>query len=174
MLLVVDIFARGRGARKSQHRFGWRRSDQEFVFPAINGGRIMVRKMVIVLAAAAAVIAGSTFDASAARMGGGAGHGGFGRMGGFGHAAHGGFGRMSGFGRAAIAHPGHFGRFAVFHPRAFHANRFAFGHRFAFRHHRFSHRRFAVFAAFPYANYDSCYERVWTRLGWRWTYVCDY
>ena len=70
----------------------------------------MVRKMVIVLAAAAAVIAGSTFDASAARMGGGAGHGGFGRMGGFGHAAHGGFGRMSGFGRAAIAHPGHFGR----------------------------------------------------------------
>jgi len=30
----------------------------------------MVRKMVIVLAAAAAVISGSTFDASAARMGG--------------------------------------------------------------------------------------------------------
>ena len=67
------------------------------------------------------------------------------------------FARMSpGFSRAAVGRP--FARVGVAH------------HRFAFRHHRF-HNRFFVFAGgYPY--YNSCYERIWTRWGWRLTYVC--
>jgi|SRR5882724_6311094 len=111
----------------------------------------MVRKFVIALAATAAIIAGSALDASA-RMGGHSGGGGMGR-GGMGHGGMGpgGFARMGpGFGRAAVGHP-----------------------RFAFRNHRFHnrfHNRFFAFAGgYPY---DSCYERIWTRWGWRLTYVC--
>jgi hypothetical protein len=79
----------------------------------------------------------------------------------------GGFARMSpGFSRAAVGHPGSFARVGVAHPR------------FAFRHHRIHNRFFAFAGAFPYAyynSYDSCYERIWTRWGWRLTYVCgDY
>jgi hypothetical protein len=76
----------------------------------------------------------------------------------------GGFARMSpGFSRAAVGHPSSFARVGVAHPK------------FAFRHHRI-HNRFFVFAgAYPYSYYDSCYERIWTRWGWRLTYVCgDY
>jgi hypothetical protein len=77
-----------------------------------------------------------------------------------------GFARMSpGFSRAAVGHPGSFGRVGVAHPK------------FAFRHHRFNNRFFAFAGAFPYAYYDDycCYERIWTRWGWRLTYVCgDY
>jgi hypothetical protein len=129
----------------------------------------MVRKSMIVLAATAAIIAGSALDASA-RMGGGLGHGGgmghggMGGMGrGMGHVGMGpsGFARMSpGLSRAAVGHPSSFARVGVAHPR------------FAFRHHRI-HNRFFVFAgAYPYSYYNSCYERIWTRWGWRWTYVC--
>jgi hypothetical protein len=50
--------------------------------------------------------------------------------------------------------------------------------RFGFRDHRFHHRfhRFAFFGApFAYAAYDSCWRRVWTPYGVRWTNVCgDY
>ena len=126
----------------------------------------MVRKIVIALAAAGAVIAGSALDASA-RMGGG--HGGMGGMsrGSIGHVGMGsaGFARMGGpgIGRAAIG-PGSFGRFGVAHPRIAHS-------RFFFRHHRF-HNRFFFAAAFPYGY--SCYERVWTRWGWRLINVCGY
>jgi hypothetical protein len=40
--------------------------------------------------------------------------------------------------------------------------------------HARHHKRFFVFAsaAYPYGYYDSCYERIWTRWGWRLTYVC--
>jgi len=127
----------------------------------------MMRKIVIALTAAGAVIAATAFDASA-RMGG---HGGMGGM------SHGGMGmsrgsigmsrgigpigmsRMGpGINRVAIGRAP-FARAAVAHPR------------FAFRHHRF-HNRFFFAAAFPYGYYDSCYERIWTRWGWRLTYVC--
>ena len=117
----------------------------------------MVRKIVIALAAAGAVIAGSAFDASA-RMGGMGGHGGMG----MGRASIGsaGFARMGGpgIGRVGIGRAP-FARVAVAHPR------------FAFRHHRF-HNRFFFAAAFPIGYYDSCYERIWTRWGWRLINVC--
>jgi hypothetical protein len=125
---------------------------------------MMVRKLAISLAAVAVMLAGSTLTA-AARFGGGMGHvGGFGHMGGPGH--------MGGFSRGAFgpgfAHPGSFGRFGAVQRFPFRANRFAF------RHHRFFGPRFAFFGAtFPYA-YDSCYTRVWTPVGWRWTYACYY
>ena len=49
------------------------------------------------------------------------------------------------------------------------------GHHFAFRHHRFFRNRFAVLGVgLPYAYDDGCYTRVWTALGWRWTYICGY
>ena len=126
----------------------------------------MVRKIVIALAATAAIIAGSALDASA-RMGG-MGHGGGMGRGGMGHVGMGragmgpsGFARMSpGFSRAAVGHPSSFARVGVAHPR------------FAFRHHRFHNRFFAFAGAYPYSSYDSCYERIWTRWGWRLTYVC--
>jgi hypothetical protein len=60
--------------------------------------------------------------------------------------------------------PGHPG-FAITH------GRFAHGPHFAFRHDRFF-RRGAVVGAGPYAYYDNCYTRVWTRWGWRWIYAC--
>jgi hypothetical protein len=131
----------------------------------------MVRKIVIALAATAAIIAGSALDASA-RMGG-MGHGGGMGRGGMGHVGMGhvgmgragmgpsGFARVSpGFSRAAVGHPSSFARVGVAHPR------------FAFRHHRFHNRFFAFAGAYPYSYYDSCYERIWTRWGWRLTYVC--
>jgi hypothetical protein len=35
------------------------------------------------------------------------------------------------------------------------------------------HKRFLfASAAYPYGYYDSCYDRIWTKYGWRWTYVC--
>ena len=48
--------------------------------------------------------------------------------------------------------------------------------RFAFRDHRFSHRRFHGFAFLgAYAAYDSCWRRVWTPYGLQWVDVCgDY
>jgi hypothetical protein len=122
----------------------------------------MVRKIVIALAATAAIIAGSALDASA-RMGGMGHSGGMGRSG-MGHVGMGpsGFARMSpGFSRAAVGHPGSFARVGVAHPR------------FAFRDHRFRFRnRFLFAAAFPYGYYDGCYERIWTRWGWRLINVC--
>ena len=118
----------------------------------------MVRKIVIALAAAGAIIAGSALDASA-RMGGG--HGGHGGMGGMGH---GGMGMSRGSigGFARMGGPG-IGRVGI--------GRVGIGPRFAFRHHRF-HNRFFFAAAFPYGY--SCYERVWTRWGWRLVNVCGY
>ncbi len=117
----------------------------------------MMRTIVIALAAAAAVIAVSTLAASA--RSGGMGHGGMG---------HGGFARM-GVGHAGFARPGFVrpGGFAAARPFAFRGNRFAF------RHHRF-HRNRLVFvgAGLPYAYYDSCYRRIWTPWGWRWSFVC--
>ena len=125
----------------------------------------MVRKIVISLAAAAVVLAGSTLTA-AARFGGGMGHGG-GHIGGFGHFGHmGGFSHGA-FARPGFAHPGAFGRFGAVQRFPLRANRFAV------RHHRFFGPRFAFGAAFPY-TYDSCYTRVWTPVGWRWTYACYY
>ncbi|SRR5437879_5624341 len=124
----------------------------------------MVRKIVIALAATAAIVAGSAFDASA-RMGGMGGHSG-GSMGrsGMGHVGMGpgGFARMSpGFSRAAVGHPSSFARVGVAHPR------------FAFRDHRFRFRNRLFFAAaFPYGYSDGCYERIWTRWGWRLINVC--
>jgi hypothetical protein len=136
---------------------------------------IMVRKIVIALAAAGAIIAGSALDASA-RMGGMGGHGGMsmghGSMGmghgsmGMGRASIGsvGFARMGGPGISRAAFVGRsapFARVAVAHPR------------FAFRDHRFRFRnRFIFAAAFPYGYYDGCYERIWTRWGWRLVNVC--
>jgi len=126
----------------------------------------MVRKIVIALAAAGTIIAGSAFDASA-RMGGMGGHGGM-SMGGHGGMSMGrasigsaGFARMGGpgIGRVGVGRAP-FARVAVAHPRIF------------LRHHRF-HNRFFVAAAFPYGY--SCYERIWTRWGWRLINVCgDY
>jgi hypothetical protein len=126
----------------------------------------MVRKIVIALAATAAIIAGSALDASA-KMGGMGHSSGMGR-GGMGHVGMGrvgmgpsGFARMSpGLNRAAVGHPSSFARVGVAHPRS------------AFRHHRFHNRFFAFAGAYPYGYYDGCYERIWTRWGWRLTYVC--
>ena len=126
----------------------------------------MVRKIMIALAATTAIIAGSAFDASA-RMGGMGHSGGMGPGGGMGRSGMGhvgmgpsGFARMSpGLNHAAVGHPNSFARVGVAHPR------------FAFRHHRFHNRIFAFAGAYPY-GYDSCYERIWTRWGWRLTYVC--
>jgi hypothetical protein len=63
--------------------------------------------------------------------------------------------------RAAVGHPSSLARVNVAHPRI------------ALRHHR-HHNRFFVFAGgyYPYNYYDGCYERIWTRWGWRLTYVC--
>jgi hypothetical protein len=129
----------------------------------------MVRKIVIASVAAAAVLVGSAFEASAkmGSMGGmsrsGMGHS-VGRMGpmssGIGRTA------VGSFPRAAVA-PGKVVGVApgkVLHPKV------------PIKHARL-HKRFFVFAAagYPYGYYDSCYERVWTRWGWRLTYVCgDY
>jgi hypothetical protein len=64
-------------------------------------------------------------------------------------------------------HPGFHPGFAVARPFGFHE------HGFAFRHHPFFRDRFAVFGlGYPYPSYDSCYSRVLTAWGWRWTYVC--
>jgi hypothetical protein len=75
-----------------------------------------------------------------------------------------GFARMSpGLSRSAVGNPSSLARVGVAHPRMG-------------RHHR-HHNRFFAFAGgyYPYSYYDSCYERIWTRWGWRVTYVCgDY
>jgi hypothetical protein len=129
------------------------------------------------------------------RAGGGFGgmHAGFGGMpgGGLGRVSGGGFGRTA-FAGSGFASPGGFERFAATRPFAGPGTRFAFNNRtafrkssfvsnrFAFRHHRFFRNRFAFAfgAAFPYdyydygSYYDNCYERVWTRWGWRWINVC--
>jgi hypothetical protein len=129
----------------------------------------MVRKIVIALAAAGAIIAGSALDASA-RMGGMGGHGGMGMSMGHGSMGMGrsmgsvGFARMGGPGISRAAFVGRsapFARVAVAHPRIIIRNR------------RF-HNRFFFAAAFPYGYYDGCYERIWTRWGWRLVNVCGY
>jgi hypothetical protein len=134
---------------------------------------MMIRKAVISLAAAAVVLVGSTLAASA-RFGGGMGHGGgFGHVGGgIGHVG-GGIGHIGGgFSRGAFgpgfAHPGGIGRFAAGRPSFFHGNRFAF------RRHRFLGPRLAFIGGYSYAYDDVCYTRVWTPVGWRWTYACYY
>jgi len=72
-----------------------------------------------------------------------------------------GFAGMSpGFSRAAVGHPGSFARVGVAHPR------------FAGRHHRFHNRFFVYAGGYPYGYYDGCYERIWTRWGWRVVNVC--
>jgi len=133
----------------------------------------MVRKIVVALAAAGAIIAGSALDASA-RMGGVGGHSMGGHsMGGhsmgsmsMGRASMGsvGFARMGGpgIGRASFSRVAPFSsRVALAHPRL------------AIRDHRFRFRnRFFFAAAFPYGYYDGCYERIWTRWGWRLINVC--
>jgi len=122
----------------------------------------MMRKMLMSLVAAACLTAGSIVVAAA--HGGGGGHGG----------GHGGFGGMGG-GRGSFGGVGAGGNFAVGHPGGFAAPRSLGFHndRFGFRRGPFVRSRFAFFGGYPYPYYyDSCYSRVWTPWGWRWTYVC--
>jgi hypothetical protein len=138
----------------------------------------MMRKLVVGLAAAAAITAGSIVDASARGGGGhgGMGGGGHGGMGGGGRGGmamgHGGMGMGHGVGiaHAGFAHPGNLGRFSGVHhfDRDRHFGRFADRDRFR---HRFRHR-VAFVGGFPYAYYDDCLTRVWTRWGWRWVSLC--
>ena len=139
----------------------------------------MVRKIVIALAAAGAVIAGSAFDASA-RMSGmsrgsmGGSMGSSMSRGSMGPSV----GRMGpsvgSFPRAAVV-PGKTlgvasGKVVGVSPGVLHS-------KVHVGKHRRVHNRFFVYAAagYPYGYYDSCYERVWTRWGWRLVYVCgDY
>jgi hypothetical protein len=84
-------------------------------------------------------------------------------------------GGMAFAGHAAIGHAGPVG-FAGARSMAWRGNHVAFAHNGAFRRHHFFRNRF-IFAGAPfaYAYYDNgCYERVWTRWGWRWTDVCSY
>jgi len=117
-----------------------------------------MRKLVITSVATAAIIVGLAFDASA-KMGsmGGMSRGGMGssvaRSGPISGRS---VGSVGSFPRAALA-PGK----VVVHSKV------------PIKHAR-HHKRFFVFAsaAYPYGYYDSCYERIWTRWGWRLTYVC--
>jgi hypothetical protein len=163
--------------KRSAHHvdFTGRASEQGLGCAAAKGGRIM-RKLMIVLVAIATIGAGATLPAFA-RGGGGHGGGGHGGHGGRGHSmSHAGIGHAAGIGRAgfaraSLANPG-MGRVGAARPLGWHGHRFAAGHKFAFRHHRF-HRRFAfIGASFGYGLYDDCITRVWTPWGWRWTNVC--
>jgi hypothetical protein len=133
----------------------------QLVLLASNGGQVMLRKMMITLAAAAALTAGSMIPASAHGMGGGHGGGGGGHGGGggmmYGHG--GGFAHSGGFvgGRPFAVHGG-------FH-NGFHDGRFAFRH-----HNRFFFNTFAFSGGYPYD--DGCFQRIWTRWGWRVVSVC--
>ena len=123
-----------------------------------------MRKLVITSVATAAIIAGSTFDASA-KMGsmGGVSRGGtgpsVGRMGPI-------SGRSIGSFPRAVAAPGKVVGVAP--------GKVVLNSKVPIKHLRHRHHRFFVFAsaAYPYGYYDSCYERIWTRWGWRLTYVC--
>ena len=127
-----------------------------------------MRKLVITSVAAAAIIVGLAFDASA-------------KMGSMGGMSRGGMGpsaRMgpisSGMGRTTVA-PGKiapFARPAKIAPFAS-PGKVVVPSKVPIKHVR-HHKRFFVFAsaAYPYGYYDSCYERIWTRWGWRLTYVC--
>jgi hypothetical protein len=115
--------------------------------------------------------------------GGGGGHGMGGGMhaGGMGGGMHGGGmgGGMHGGGMgggmhfAAMGGGAHFAgpHFAHVGPHFAHVGRFGFRDHF---HHRF--HRFAFFGApYVYADYDSCWRRVWTPYGLQWANVCgDY
>jgi hypothetical protein len=115
--------------------------------------------------------------------GGGGGHGGGGGMhaGGMGGGMHGGGmgGGMHGGGMgggmhfAAMGGGAHFAGSHFAGPHFAHVGRFGFRDRDHF-HHRF--HRFAFFGApYVYADYDSCWRRVWTPYGLQWANVCgDY
>ncbi len=106
--------------------------------------------------------------------GGGGGHGMGGGMhaGGMGGGMHGG-GMGGGMHFAAMGGGAHFAgpHFAHVGPHFAHVGRFGFRDHF---HHRF--HRFAFFGApYVYADYDSCWRRVWTPYGLQWANVCgDY
>jgi hypothetical protein len=96
-------------------------------------------------------------------FGGGPPH--LGAMGGGAHFSGRSFAAVSGGGFVGprFAHAGFAPRFSRF---AFHDRRFFFH-----RHHRFAF----IGAPFIYANYDSCWRRVWTSYGPHWVNVCrDY
>jgi hypothetical protein len=100
--------------------------------------------------------------------GGGGGMGHSGGMGGMGHVSMGGTGGMGGMSHAGMGFAGvsHVG---AWHPGGF--NRFDGHHRVFFRHRFLFAPGFAYVGA-PYAYDDSCYQRVWTRWGWRLVDVC--
>jgi hypothetical protein len=123
-----------------------------------------MRKLVIASAAAAAIIAGSAFDASA-KMGsmGGMSRGGMGPS----------AGRMGPISGRSIGSVGSFPRAALAPGKVVTPGKVVLHSKIPIKHARL-HKRFVVFASagYPYGYYDSCYERIWTRWGWRWTYVC--
>jgi hypothetical protein len=122
-----------------------------------------MRKLVITSVAAAAIIVGLAFDASA-------------KMGSMGGMSRGGMG-------SSVARSGPIsGRSIGSFPRTIAAPGKVMGvgpgkvlvhSKVPIKHAR-HHKRFFVFASagYPYGYYDSCYERIWTRWGWRLTYVC--
>jgi hypothetical protein len=132
-----------------------------------------MRNVVIASLAAAAIIAGTAFDAAARPGGMSRSSGGMGAS-----AAR--MGPISGRSLATPARPvgnlprpvGNLPRPAagplkpgkvVLHPKL--------PGKHPIKHVRL-HKRFHIYAAAGYPYYDSCYDRIWTKYGWRWTYVC--
>jgi hypothetical protein len=140
----------------------------------------MLRATVITFAAVAALALGATSGAHAmARggFGGGFAHNGFGQMSGFGHVgfgggdfSHAGFGPFGGLGHVSFAQPDRFGHFGAARPFALHSNRLIFRHRSAIRRQFFG--RHFVFVGASLQYYGSCFERIWTRWGWRSINIC--
>jgi hypothetical protein len=123
-----------------------------------------MRKLVITSVATAAIIAGSAFDASA-KMGsmGGMSRGGMGSS----------IGRSGPISGRSIGSVGSFPRSALAPGKVVGPGKVVLHPKVPIKHVR-HHKRFFVFASvgYPYGYYDSCYERIWTRWGWRLTYVC--
>jgi hypothetical protein len=148
-----------------------------------HGGIGMNNKLLSCLIAGALATTLALASPTLARGGGGGGGHGGGMGGGHFGGMHGGgmggghFGGMHGGGMhfGGISGGARFsgGRFAGAHfAHAGFSPRFS---RFAFRDHRFSHRRFHRSAFLAYAAYDSCWRRVWTPYGRQWVDVCgDY
>jgi hypothetical protein len=149
--------------------------------PQFNHGGIEMNSKVLSCLVAGALSVTLALASPAFAHGGGGGGGGHG--GGGGGGMHGGMGGGGGhFG--GMGGGGHFGGMGGMHFGGMGGGHFAGAH-FAhggfhggFRHRVFDrrlHRFVFIGGPYVYADYDSCYRRVWTPVGLRWVNICgDY